>query len=61
MAAAAAPGLRCCSARSFFHQPGKPWNRPSFSCVSLSLGISCLNLQPCWVKAQVPSWIHLSQ
>lgn len=40
---------------------GIPWFSPRDIWVALSSGISCLYLQPSWVKAQVPSWIHLSQ
>lgn len=54
-------GNLCCQIACFFHHAGYPWNRPSLSWVSRSWGISCLYLQPCWVKAQVPSWIHLWQ
>lgn len=47
----------CC----FLYQAGRPWKRPRAFCEGSSRGISCLNLQPVWVNAHRPSWIHMSQ
>lgn len=47
----------CC----FLNQLGRPWKSPRVLWVSSSRGISCLNLHPVWVKAHLPSWIHMSQ
>jgi hypothetical protein len=53
-------GRRRSAACLRIHHVGGPENRPSDSRVSVSDGISWRNLQPCWVKAHFPSWIHLS-